>query len=95
MKEGICDAHNIFYDNLTYLRNKQDETVVVVNEISQKQGEMSVTVNSILDTQSQILKMVQRRKWTPARVIALSAVLFGSGSAFPMLIAMFVRVAGK
>jgi hypothetical protein len=92
---GVCDAHNILYDNVTYLRKKQDETVIVVNEISQKQGEMSVTVNTILDTQAEILKMVKRRKWTPARVIALSAVLFGSGSAFPMLIAMFVKVAGK
>jgi len=88
MKDDVCAAHSLLVADVHYIRKKQDATSETVTE-------MSVTMKSIQDTQSQILKMVQRRKWTPARVIALSAVLFGSGSAFPMLIAMFVKVAGK
>jgi len=95
MKNEVCTAHDLLIDNMTYIRGKQDETVTAVKKISDEQIEMRSTFIQMQDSQEQIIKMLKKRKWTPARISIACAALFGSGSAFPTIITLILTKVGK
>lgn len=91
MKDDVCAAHGLLVDNVRYIRNKQDETAYHVQEISVKQTELSMKVDNVEQTQQEILKLLKRKKWTPAKVTAMCAAVFGSGSAFPTIVTIIIQ----
>lgn len=95
MKDDVCAAHGLLVDNVRYIRNKQDETSVTVQEVLVKQTEQTAKIANVETTQQEILKLLRKRKWTPARISFACAALFGSGSAFPAIITAIVSKVGK
>ena len=91
MKDDVCAAHGLLVDNVRYIRRKQDETAETVQEVSLKQTALTMKMENIESTQQEILKLLRKKKWTPAKVAGACAAVFGSGSAFPPLVTMFIE----
>lgn len=90
MKEDVCAAHSLLVDNVRYIRKKQDETANTVQEVSTGQEKMGMEVAQIKETQQEILRLLKKRRWTPGKVAAACAAIFGSGSAFPPLASLLI-----
>ena len=92
--QAVCAAHGLLVDNVNYIRTKQDETAEKVQGIAEGQIKLNIAVNSVQANQEQILRMLKKRKWTPARMTFFVASIFGSGSAFPKALSIILAKIG-
>lgn len=93
--EDVCAAHSLLVDGMLYIRAKQDETVADVQQISLGQTELTMKVSRIEESQQEIVRLLKKRRWTPAKIAAACAAIFGSGSTFPTLLTMLLTKVGK
>lgn len=93
-ENAVCAAHSLLVDNVRYIRKKQDETSVKVQDIAEEQLKTNAALITVQTTQAEILKLLKRKQWTPARKIALVASLFGSGSVFPAALKVLITAFG-
>lgn len=89
-ENAVCAAHSLLVDNVRYIRKKQDETSVKVQDIAEEQLKTNAALVTMQTTQAEMLKLLKRKRWTPAKKIALVASLFGSGSVFPVVLQMMI-----
>lgn len=92
MKEGVCEAHSLLVENVRYIRKRHDQTATVVQKMALGQANLTAEVANIKETQEEILRLLKKKRWTPGKVAALCAALFGSGSAFPTLLGMLLKL---